>query len=96
MTFVKICILKDCILWLISLIDRFVGLFDLFHKINWDWAIKLYLEPLYDMKVIYVAITLLGTCFVLILIISILQYLEVRKDRTEKMQEAQRFHFDAM
>ncbi|BHF70042.1 T-cell immunomodulatory protein [Sparganum proliferum] len=61
-----------------------------------DWQSKLFLEPLYNMKVIYVAITLICTCVLLIIIISVLQYLEVRADRQEQLQESQRFHFDAM
>ncbi|VDN35872.1 unnamed protein product [Dibothriocephalus latus] len=54
------------------------------------------MEPLYNMKVIYVAITLIATCVLLIIIISVLQYLEMRADRQEQLQESQRFHFDAM
>ncbi|VDD74859.1 unnamed protein product [Mesocestoides corti] len=61
-----------------------------------DWQTKLFLEPLYDMKVIYVAITLLVTCVVLIVVVTVLQCLEVRSDQQEKLQESQRFHFDAM
>ncbi len=48
------------------------------------------------MKVIYVAITLVVTCVILIVVISVLQCFEVKSDQQEKMQEAQRFHFDAM
>ncbi|EUB62759.1 T-cell immunomodulatory protein [Echinococcus granulosus] len=61
-----------------------------------NWQAKLFLQPLYDMKVIYVAITLLVTCIVLLVVVAILQYLEVRSDQKERMQESQRFHFDAM
>ncbi|CDS37165.1 T cell immunomodulatory protein [Echinococcus multilocularis] len=61
-----------------------------------NWQAKLFLQPLYDMKVIYVAITLLVTCIVLLVVVGILQYLEVRSDQKERMQESQRFHFDAM
>ncbi|VDK38105.1 unnamed protein product [Taenia asiatica] len=61
-----------------------------------NWQAKLFLQPLYDMKVIYVAITLLVTCIVLLIVVAVLQYLEVREDQKERMQESQRFHFDAM
>ncbi|VDM35291.1 unnamed protein product [Hydatigera taeniaeformis] len=61
-----------------------------------NWQAKLFLQPLYDMKVIYVAITLLVTCIVLLIVVVVLQYLEVREDQKERMQESQRFHFDAM
>lgn len=61
-----------------------------------SWQAKLFLQPLYDMKVIYVAITLLVTCIVLLIVVAVLQYLEVREDQKERMQESQRFHFDAM
>ncbi|CAL8073318.1 unnamed protein product [Calicophoron daubneyi] len=60
------------------------------------WTAKLFLQPLYDMKVVYIAITLACICILLIIIISILQWLEIREDRSEKQKEAQRFHFDAM
>ncbi|KAA0189069.1 T-cell immunomodulatory protein [Fasciolopsis buskii] len=60
------------------------------------WTPKLFLQPLYNMKVVYIAITLLCVCILLIVIISVLQWLEIREDRTEKQKEAQRFHFDAM
>ncbi|KAL5108273.1 T-cell immunomodulatory protein [Taenia crassiceps] len=61
-----------------------------------NWQAKLFLQPLYDMKVIYVAITLLVTCIVLLIVVAVLQCLEVREDQKERMQESQRFHFDAM
>ena len=39
---------------------------------------------------------LLGTCFLCVVIIVILHWKERRKDRQEKLAEANRFHFDAM
>ncbi|KER31720.1 hypothetical protein T265_02090 [Opisthorchis viverrini] len=60
------------------------------------WTAKLFLQPLYNMKVLYIAITLVCVCVVLVIIISVLQCLEVREDHKEKQKEAQRFHFDAM
>ncbi|KAH8868127.1 T-cell immunomodulatory protein [Schistosoma japonicum] len=60
------------------------------------WTMKLFLQPLYDMKVLYIAITLLCVCILLIIIIGILQWFEFREDRLEKQKESQRFHFDAM
>ncbi|TPP59916.1 T-cell immunomodulatory protein [Fasciola gigantica] len=60
------------------------------------WTPKLFLQPLYNMKVVYIAITLLCVCVLLVVIISVLQWLEIREDRSEKQKEAQRFHFDAM
>ncbi|KAM7541904.1 hypothetical protein Aperf_G00000010252 [Anoplocephala perfoliata] len=61
-----------------------------------NWQTKSFLQPLYDMKVIIIAITLLATCVILLIVIGVLQYLELRADQKEKMQESQRFHFDAM
>lgn len=60
------------------------------------WTTKLFLQPLYDMKVVYIAITLLCVCILLLIIIGILQWFEFRDDQIEKQKEAQRFHFDAM
>ncbi|KAM3178012.1 hypothetical protein ACTXT7_003383 [Hymenolepis weldensis] len=60
------------------------------------WQAKSFLQPLYDMKVIIIAITLLATCVILLIVIGVLQYLEIRADQKERMQESQRFHFDAM
>ncbi|KAG5443813.1 T-cell immunomodulatory protein [Clonorchis sinensis] len=60
------------------------------------WTAKLFLQPLYNMKVLYIAITLVCVCVLLVIIISVLQCLEVREDHKEKQKEAQRFHFDAM
>ncbi|VDP49408.1 unnamed protein product [Schistosoma margrebowiei] len=60
------------------------------------WTMKLFLQPLYNMKVLYIAITLLCICILLIIIIGILQWFEFREDRLEKQKESQRFHFDAM
>ncbi|VDO03125.1 unnamed protein product [Rodentolepis nana] len=61
-----------------------------------SWQAKSFLQPLYDIKVIVIAITLLSTCIILLVVIGILQYLEIRADQKERMQESQRFHFDAM
>ncbi|XP_018655324.1 T-cell immunomodulatory protein [Schistosoma mansoni] len=60
------------------------------------WTMKLFLQPLYNMKVLYIAITLLCICILLVIIIGILQWFEFREDRLEKQKESQRFHFDAM
>nr|CAH8876361.1 unnamed protein product [Trichobilharzia regenti] len=60
------------------------------------WTMKLFLQPLYNMKVLYIAITLLCICILLLIIIGILQWFEFREDRLEKQKESQRFHFDAM
>ncbi|CAH8586522.1 unnamed protein product [Schistosoma turkestanicum] len=60
------------------------------------WTMKLFLQPLYNMKVLYIAITLLCICILLSIIIGILQWFEFREDRFEKQRESQRFHFDAM
>ncbi|CAI2734991.1 unnamed protein product [Schistosoma spindalis] len=60
------------------------------------WTMKLFLQPLYNMKVLYIAVTLLCICILLIIIIGILQWFEFREDRLEKQKESQRFHFDAM
>lgn len=38
----------------------------------------------------------LGICFLILFIILVLHIKERREDKLEKLQEAQRFHFDAM
>lgn len=63
---------------------------------HYSWQAKSFLQPLYDMKVIIIAITLLATCVILLIVIGVLQYLEIRADQKERMQESLRFHFDAM
>ncbi|CAH8602594.1 unnamed protein product [Dicrocoelium dendriticum] len=60
------------------------------------WTARLFLQPLYNMKVLYIAITLICVCVALVIVIGILLCLELREDRKERQREAQRFHFDAM
>lgn len=58
------------------------------------WKAQLFVTP---SKLILMSVIALGaTCFVIMLIIFGLYIKEKREDRQEKLQEAQRFHFDAM
>jgi integrin alpha FG-GAP repeat containing protein 1 len=59
-----------------------------------DWKIQLFVTP---SKIIFKSVfALLGICFVISVIIIALHIKERRQDKLEKLQEAQRFHFDAM
>lgn len=59
-----------------------------------DWKIQLFVTP---SKIILKSVfALLGICLVISFIIIVLHIKERRQDKLEKLQEAQRFHFDAM
>jgi integrin alpha FG-GAP repeat containing protein 1 len=58
------------------------------------WEAKLFITP--SRSITLTAIALMGTCFLVGFIILLLHLKEKRQDRREKMQDAQRFHFDAM
>ncbi|KAG8194999.1 hypothetical protein JTE90_008172 [Oedothorax gibbosus] len=58
------------------------------------WVKKLYVTPSH--LVLLTCISLVGTCIFLSLIVALLQWKERREDKKEKMQDAYRFHFDAM
>lgn len=58
------------------------------------WKAQLFVTP---SKLILMSVVALGgTCFVIVLIILVLYIKEKREDKQEKLQEAHRFHFDAM
>uniref|UniRef100_D3TMT0 Putative membrane protein n=1 Tax=Glossina morsitans morsitans TaxID=37546 RepID=D3TMT0_GLOMM len=58
------------------------------------WKAQLFVTP---SKLILMSVVALGgTCLVIILIILVLYIKEKREDKQEKLQEAHRFHFDAM
>jgi len=59
-----------------------------------DWSMKLFVTP--SKSIIFTALSLLGLCVVCVLIILFLHWREKVQDRKEKLQEANRFHFDAM
>ncbi|XP_067126957.1 T-cell immunomodulatory protein [Centruroides vittatus] len=58
------------------------------------WVNKLFVTP--SRLVILTLLALVGTCIVICTIIGLLHWKEKREDRREKLQEAHRFHFDAM
>ena len=58
------------------------------------WINKLFITPSKALKM--TAGALIATCLFVICIIAILHYQERKQDRREKLQESQRFHFDAM
>ena len=58
------------------------------------WRARLFITP---SKMILLSVAaLLGTCVLITAIIGMLYWKERREDRIEKLQEAHRFHFDAM
>ncbi|XP_074644760.1 T-cell immunomodulatory protein-like [Tubulanus polymorphus] len=61
-----------------------------------SWVSKLFISPLHDKQVLYTGATLIGTCGFVAGIVGILHWREKREDKIEKLQEAQKFHFDAM
>ena len=58
------------------------------------WEAKLFVTP--SKSITLTGIALVGTCGLIVLIIVFLHYRERKADRREKLQEAHRFHFDAM
>lgn len=58
------------------------------------WKAQLFVTP--SKLILMSVIALGGTCLVIILIILVLYIKEKREDKQEKLQEAHRFHFDAM
>ena len=59
-----------------------------------QWKAQLFVTP--SKLIVMSTIALGGTCFVIILVILVLHIKEKREDKLEKLQEAHRFHFDAM
>lgn len=59
-----------------------------------SWSNRLLVKP--GQNVITTGLVLLGTCGVLVVATLVLHWLEKREDKQEKIQEAHRFHFDAM
>lgn len=58
------------------------------------WVRKLFVTPSH--YVLLTCIALLGTCAFIALIVALLHWRERKEDKKEKMQDAYRFHFDAM
>lgn len=58
------------------------------------WTMKLFVTP--SRMVLLTGASLLGTCAFIAIIIVLLHWRERVEDKKEKLQEAQRFHFDAM
>lgn len=58
------------------------------------WKAQLFVTPSKLIQLSAVALT--GTCGLITAIILILYWKERREDKIEKLQEAHRFHFDAM
>ncbi|GFQ93605.1 t-cell immunomodulatory protein [Trichonephila clavata] len=58
------------------------------------WVKKLFVTP--SRLVLLTCIALVGTCVFLALLVALLHWKERREDKKEKMQDAYRFHFDAM
>lgn len=59
-----------------------------------QWRVQLFVTP---SKLIFQSIVaLLGTCVLILIIIGVLYWKERREDHFEKLQEAHKFHFDAM
>ncbi|GAB0091058.1 T-cell immunomodulatory protein [Sergentomyia squamirostris] len=60
----------------------------------WRWKAQLFVTP--SKLILMSMVALGGTCIVIMLIILGLYIKEKREDKIEKLQEAHRFHFDAM
>lgn len=58
------------------------------------WKVQLFVTP--SKLILLSAVALTGTCGLISLIIVALYWKERREDKIEKLQEAHRFHFDAM
>lgn len=58
------------------------------------WRAQLFVTP--SKIILQSVLALLGTCLVILIIIGLLHLKEKREDRVEKLEEAHRFHFDAM
>ncbi|XP_035218412.1 T-cell immunomodulatory protein-like [Stegodyphus dumicola] len=58
------------------------------------WVTKLFVTPSH--LVLKTGIALIGTCVFLSLLVVLLHWKERKEDKLEKMQDAYRFHFDAM
>ncbi|XP_076448760.1 T-cell immunomodulatory protein-like [Babylonia areolata] len=58
------------------------------------WTMKLFVTP--SRMVLLTGASLLGTCAFIAIVIVLLHWKERVEDKREKLQEAQRFHFDAM
>uniref|UniRef100_A0A1L8E2V0 Putative t-cell immunomodulatory protein n=1 Tax=Nyssomyia neivai TaxID=330878 RepID=A0A1L8E2V0_9DIPT len=63
-------------------------------KEPWHWKAQLFVTP--SKLILMSMVALGGTCIVIMLIILGLYIKEKREDKLEKLQEAHRFHFDAM
>ncbi|XP_076633208.1 T-cell immunomodulatory protein [Colletes latitarsis] len=61
---------------------------------SWRWKAQLFVTP--SKLILLSAAALTGTCGLISLIIVGLYWKERREDKIEKLQEAHRFHFDAM
>lgn len=58
------------------------------------WKVQLFVTP--SKLIVMSVITLGATCIIIMLIILGLYIKEKREDKIERLQEAHRFHFDAM
>ncbi|KAK6617859.1 hypothetical protein RUM43_014088 [Polyplax serrata] len=58
------------------------------------WKVQLFVTP--SKIIVLSGMALVGTCFVIILIILYLHWKEKKLDKLERLQEAHRFNFDAM
>ena len=59
-----------------------------------SWKVLLFITPSH--AIVIIALALLGVCILTVLIIAMLHWRERKQDLKEKLQDAQRFHFDAM
>ena len=59
-----------------------------------EWQLRLFVTPHH--AIVITALALIGICIVIVLVIALLHWRERKQDLREKLQDAQRFHFDAM
>lgn len=60
----------------------------------YGWKVQLFVTP--SKLIVQSVIALSATCVVILIIIGVLYWKERKEDHLEKLQEAHRFHFDAM
>ena len=59
-----------------------------------QWKAKISIIP--SKNIVITGLAMIGTCLVTVLVILALHWRERRQDRQAKLQESNRFHFDAM
>uniref|UniRef100_A0A1I8HIH1 Integrin_alpha2 domain-containing protein n=1 Tax=Macrostomum lignano TaxID=282301 RepID=A0A1I8HIH1_9PLAT len=64
------------------------------HDNTASWTSELFVRPFFDKQVLYVGVTLLGTCLIACAIAAVFQCLEYRRDKLERVSGQQGVVFD--